>query len=266
MAVLSVLGGSVLGVQAAGPVVGSLTAVRAALMNPTPGADRYVPARVGDDVRDGSGIRTHRRGFAEITFRDRSILRVNERTDLVVHDGASLRRVALASGTLWMRVSKGVRTAVQTPVGTATARGTEFIVGSNGLLKVIEGEVELEGKGVIIVVGAGQAAMIGLGGLPGLAGAGSALPGVGGQGVPPGWYNSQGQYFGSGVGSGTPAENAATSGGTIGSGFVAGAVLVTTIQPKGQPPVPEPATAAALSAGILLLTRRLRKRGSTRPR
>ena len=116
----------------------------------------YGPAVLNQPLYAGDGVRTMRRGYADIKFADSSEIRLNERTDLVIEDSNTMRRYALAEGAMWVRVAKGVRTVVRTPVGTATARGTVFVVSANGTLTVLEGTVEFQVGGQTTLVHAGQ--------------------------------------------------------------------------------------------------------------
>ncbi len=117
-------------------------------------------------IWDGSSIRTDRRGFGEITFNDDSILRLSERTEMVVQDVNKLRKMRLQRGALWLRVTKGVGTSIQTPVASATVRGTEFTIDDAGNLRVIEGDVWFEAGGEGIMVFGGESAGVGPDGKP----------------------------------------------------------------------------------------------------
>jgi len=138
-------------------VVGNVSKSRAARHSarPTTGG-AYAPVAANQVVRNGDGLRTERRGFAEVAFSDKSVLRLNELTELIVQDSMTLRRLQLAKGALWLRVTKGTNTSVQTPVATATVRGTEFLFDAEGNLAVREGTVELEANGFTIEVHAGE--------------------------------------------------------------------------------------------------------------
>ena len=122
----------------------------------------YVPAKNRQGVFTGQGIRTLKRSMAEITFRDTSVLRINERTDLVVQDAPTLRRIRMQGGAVWVRVVRGVNTTVETPTATAVARGTEFVVfvdeEKDTQLVVFEGAVDFTAGGQTISVGAGEMA------------------------------------------------------------------------------------------------------------
>src|SRR2546423_7284552 len=75
------------------PIVGKFTQARNAQISRGPAAQSagYQDAKVGQGVREGFGVRTYRRSFAEITFTDGSAIRVNEQTDLIVQSAATLR-------------------------------------------------------------------------------------------------------------------------------------------------------------------------------
>jgi hypothetical protein len=148
--------------------VGSLTVVRQVKVTRTAvnEGQEYVDARNGQRVRNHYGLRTLRRSRAQINFDDKSVLRVNERTDMVVEDTESLRRIQLGQGAVWVRVAKGRNTTVETPTATATARGTEFEVRANGDLLVYEGVVDLTIGGRVISVSAGQKVTFGNDGKP----------------------------------------------------------------------------------------------------
>ena len=143
-------------------VVRQVLATRDAVVSGTP--PQYAPARQGQLVFPGQGVRTLRRSQAEIQFTDKSVLRINERTDLIVQDAASLRRIQLNSGLIWLRVAKGVATQVETPSATAVARGTEFTVGAQTdgsmLLTVYEGTVAAQVNGQEVLVHPGEQVII----------------------------------------------------------------------------------------------------------
>ena len=254
---------------AQGRTVGSFTVARNVTYSPS-GSDSFLVANAHDGVRDGSLVRTGKRAFGEIVFNDSSVLRVNERTDLVVHDSPSLRKIALNSGAVWVKVKTGTHTSVQTPVGTATARGTAFLVGSSGYLHVFEGTVELADpqSKEILLVHAGETALIGATGLPQLtdpaAGSSNAegstdtMNGSIQEGFPQGWYMNEGQMYG------TYSDSGGTSDQgilpvllwhpwigllTAGTGFL---FPVHGGTPRGNqpPPTPEPGTILIVATGI----------------
>jgi hypothetical protein len=148
-------------------VVGRISAFKSAKVaaRPTAGGT-YATPTANQPVKNGDGVRTERRGFAQVTFNDKTALRLSELTELIVQDSISLRRLQLAKGAIWIRVTKGSNTSVQTPVATATVRGTEFLMDEKGNLAVREGLVDLEAGGFTIQVGAGEVGGVGPDGKP----------------------------------------------------------------------------------------------------
>lgn len=204
-------------------------------------SSQYIDAKPGQAVREGYGVRTFRRSFAEITFNDTSVIRVNEDTDLVVQSASTLRRIRLERGAMWVRDQNGSRTSVQTPVDTATARGTEFTVSANGEVAVTSGEVELEAHGATIVLEPGEVGGVGPGGQPQKLGSG---------GSPDSGSKNQG----------LPVPTLLTGGFTAGFlGTTISGGSSVRVKPE---PVPEPDSYLALLTGAtaLLLTLRSRKR------
>jgi len=150
--------------------VGKLSVVRLVKVTNRPVTDpaaQYVDASNDQRVKNHYGLRTGRRSKAEIHFDDKSVLRVNERTDMIINDpGAGQRHVDLKAGAVWIKVAKGVNTTISTPTATATARGTQFEVRSNGEILVYEGSVAVHptGGGQTVLVEAGNKVSVGTGG------------------------------------------------------------------------------------------------------
>ncbi|MFQ3587446.1 MAG: FecR domain-containing protein [Fimbriimonadaceae bacterium] len=224
---------------------GTFSNVRNAKHGPSPSS--LADARVGDPVRVGELVRTGRRARAEITFSDRSILRINEQTDVVIRDTAEMRTMSLNQGTVWMRVMRGSNASIATPVATATVRGTEFEFTAEGDLAVYEGVVELSGGGETLLVRQGEKAGIGPDGKPYRRLSSRDL-----EEMPagPSWL---GQFESRGGGGGELVPIVAI----LGTG---GAYFVTNFSDGGFQPsvVPEPATMLVLGAGALLVARRRR--------
>lgn len=237
----------------ANPIVGKFTAARNAQISrgPASGSDAFVDAKSGQAVREGFAVRTFRRSFAEITFNDKSALRINEQTDLIVQSAQTLRRIRLDRGQVWVKDENGSKTSVQTPVATATARGTEFTVSSDGTVMVKEGEVDLEAGGVVITLGAGEVGGVGPGGSPQKLGGQNPNPGQGGDNNKDNWYEKPQEIAPSGLDlSGVAAA------GAVGFGVAGGGRGPRT---PGDA-VPEPATMIALGIGAAgLIARKLRK-------
>jgi hypothetical protein len=142
--------------------VATLNITRQVLVTKTAG--EFAPAKQGQSVVDGQGVRTLKRSLAELKFRDKSILRLAERTDLIVHDARALKRLGLQKGLVWLRVTQGNNTRLETPNATAISRGTEFEVEVRGpnetILSVYNHEVELRHGQEMTLVKAGERARV----------------------------------------------------------------------------------------------------------
>lgn len=238
--------------------VGRITATEGAQLKS--GAGPFSIVSVGRLVENGDTVRTKRKCFAEITFNDTSVIRVNERTDMVIQDAAALRRIRLDQGALWVRDSRGSNTRVQTPVGTATARGTVFTVTSEGLVQVFEGFVDLEAAGQTITLGPGEVGGIGPDSVPVklyTIDLNSVPTDISGD--PTGWWTIGNR------GSAGGRQGAMDLGGVsalsipLASVGLAGNLGTTT-------PVPEPAGLVALGFGVVaLLRKRTSRQAPTQP-
>ncbi len=152
----------VLPASAKGQIVGKLSITREVMMTKAT-VDKgleWVPAKQNDAVRDSFGVRTLKRSRAEIAFLDKSVLRLNERTDLVVEEVEKMRRVKLTSGAVWVHVVKGANTSVETPTATAMSLGTIYVVlvlkDGRTRIVVLEGRVQVTAGGKTVTVDAGQ--------------------------------------------------------------------------------------------------------------
>ncbi len=136
----------------AAEVVGTLNITRSVKVSSAPITDganiSWLDAKNNQAVTNLQGIRTLKRSMAEINFNDKSILRINERTDLVIQESREMRNINLKEGAVWIQVAKGSKTTVHTPTTTATARGTIFIVTVNAqgdtTVTVLEGTVDVQ--------------------------------------------------------------------------------------------------------------------------
>ncbi len=138
----------------------------------------WMPAKHGQGILTGYGVQTLKRSKAELKFKDGSILRLNERTEVAIHDVAEMRKIHLQQGAVWVHVAKGANTSVETPSCTATARGTTFVVVllPNGRVRVVvfDGVVEVAVGGQTVTLHGGQSTETTGGGE---AGGGSVRPG-----------------------------------------------------------------------------------------
>jgi FecR protein len=139
--------------------VGKLSVVRQVYAQQGTGGE-YKPATQGQGVANNQGVRTLKRSQAEISFKDGSLLRINERTDIVVHDTNTLRSARLNNGAVWVRVAHGAKTQIETPTVTLSARGTVFVVEQDGkkkmVTRVLEGAIDVTAGGKTVTVHQGE--------------------------------------------------------------------------------------------------------------
>jgi ferric-dicitrate binding protein FerR (iron transport regulator) len=135
--------------------VGKLSVVRQVYAQQGTGGE-YKPATQGQGVANNQGVRTLKRSQAEIAFKDGSLLRINERTDIVVHDTNTLRSARLNNGAVWVRVAHGAKTQIETPTVTLSAWGTVFVVEQDGkkkmVTRVLEGAIDVTAGGKTVTV------------------------------------------------------------------------------------------------------------------
>lgn len=131
-------------------------------------------SEVGDPVPVGVGdmVRTDATGFAEIAYVDGSVARLDVDTELELvaleqDDATTQIRARMGLGRTWHRVrelANGSSYVVETSVGTATVRGTVFVVRclpTECVFTVLEGrlQVEVEG-GDVLEVTAGEKVVV----------------------------------------------------------------------------------------------------------
>jgi hypothetical protein len=119
------------------------------------------PAVINDNVRHGTGVRTGVQSRSELTFKDRTITRLGEKTIFSVGEGA--RTIELSSGQFLLYVPKGSGGAkVKMGAVTAAITGTTVLgnVNPNGTttFTVLEGSacIRLDNVGQALMVHAGQ--------------------------------------------------------------------------------------------------------------
>lgn len=109
--------------------------------------DDWSAAKVQQDLLTGNYVRTGEYSRMGLLFRDRTQLRLNEKTILQIKDAATQMRLRLESGRAWTQ-SKTLshKLYMETPSATAAIRGTDWDleVDENGraVLTVLSGEVE----------------------------------------------------------------------------------------------------------------------------
>ncbi len=126
----------------------------------TPASGGTVPLVLDATVEQGDTIRTAAGGRVELALEDGSVLRLNERSQLVLEELGQDResktwamRMRVALGALWAKVAPrdggAPRFEVETERMVAGVRGTQFIVqaGEEHAVVVLEGAVEVAGQG-----------------------------------------------------------------------------------------------------------------------
>ncbi|MFP4521682.1 MAG: FecR domain-containing protein [Fibrobacterota bacterium] len=116
------------------------------------GASNRIPAIMGIAVNSGDAVMTGEEEFAEITLKDGSIMRVGEKSELVLKGSDENRTPSLKKGRVWANIKKlGKRTGdfkVHTGTAVAAIRGTVFKVEKNqndstSTVSVFEGNVDV---------------------------------------------------------------------------------------------------------------------------
>ncbi len=137
--------------------------VQTAGANPTPGAS-------GQGLNQGDEVSTDPNGFAEIGFTDGSLARVENNAQFVLtalthQDAVTATHTQLLNGDSWHHVQpladQGDLYQVDTPVASATVRGTQFAInctaGTTCTYAVVEGTVQLAlPDGTTLTLTAGQ--------------------------------------------------------------------------------------------------------------
>ncbi len=83
----------------------------------------WVKSSVGAQIPANSRVRTGRRSKCQITFADGSIIRMGERSDLVIKQATN---VELSHGKLYAKIVAGTLATVKGATGVAAVKGTEL--------------------------------------------------------------------------------------------------------------------------------------------
>lgn len=134
----------------------------------------WKPAKAGDVLKPSDGVRTQDGAYAVIVGGEYWEVKMEPGTEVEVGElSESISRLLLGSGMAHATVRKGNKHTfeVKAKKGDAAARsgGGAFSIASNGegtvAVATEEGETELEGKGRVVIVRAGQRSVV----LPGQA-------------------------------------------------------------------------------------------------
>ncbi len=109
-----------------------------------PGKDAARPAKISDEVRDGTAVRTGVDSRAELTFTDQTLARLGANTIFTFNEGT--RDLELGGGAMLLQVPKNAGGAkIKTALVTAAITGTTIMLEyhANAFIKFIV----LEGTG-----------------------------------------------------------------------------------------------------------------------
>ncbi|MFA0751005.1 MAG: hypothetical protein SLRJCFUN_001408 [Candidatus Fervidibacter sp.] len=127
------------------------------------GTTQWLAGKVGTSLENGDRVRTGKRSYAEVTFADRSVVKLNELSELTVHSvAAGKQEMELHQGSLWARFVKGSQATVRAKTTVAAVRGTGIVVSidpatGSVLVRVLEGELSVTlPTGETIIISAGQ--------------------------------------------------------------------------------------------------------------
>lgn len=126
----------------------SITAVVRVVEHQKAGTPQWLPSRVGTSLANGDRVRTGKRSYAEVTFADKSVVKLNERSELTVASTAALKQeMELHRGSLWARFVKGAQATVRAKTTVAAVRGTTILIAiqrdGSVLVRVLMGLLEV---------------------------------------------------------------------------------------------------------------------------
>ncbi len=126
----------------------TITAVVRIVEHQRAGTPQWLSSRVGTLLDNGDRLRTGKRSYAEVTFADKSVVKLNERSELTVASTAALKQaMELHQGSLWARFVKGTRATVRAKTVVVAARGTTILIAiqpdGSVLVRVLEGILEV---------------------------------------------------------------------------------------------------------------------------
>ncbi|MGQ9733106.1 MAG: FecR family protein, partial [Candidatus Zipacnadales bacterium] len=113
--------------QAAGGMVATVTAVEGQAEVVAKDSKTPVPVRLEMRVLPGSTVRTKANGRVELQFTDRSLLRLDQNTEITILESEQECGVLVTLGKLWAKVQTVVGASkfqIKTPTIVAGVRGT----------------------------------------------------------------------------------------------------------------------------------------------
>ncbi len=110
------------------------------------GMPQWLISKVGTTLENGDRVRTGKRSYAEVTFADKSVVKLNERSELTIASTAAGKQdMELNQGSLWARFVKGSQATIKAKTTVAAVRGTEIVIAilpnRRVLVRVLVGDV-----------------------------------------------------------------------------------------------------------------------------
>lgn len=140
----------------------TITAVVRVVEHQKAGTPQWLPSRIGTTLENGDRVRTSKRSYAEVTFADKSVVKLNERSELTFHSAAArAQELELQQGNLWARFVKGAKATVRAKAVVAAVRGTTVLIAilpdGSVLIRAIEGILDVTlPDGRVVPVSQGQ--------------------------------------------------------------------------------------------------------------
>lgn len=92
----------------------TITAVVRVVEHQRTGTAQWLASKVGTTLESGDRVRTGKRSYAEVSFADKSVVKLNERSELTVHSvAAGKQEMELHQGSLWARFRQGLSSDYQ---------------------------------------------------------------------------------------------------------------------------------------------------------
>jgi hypothetical protein len=91
------------------------------------GTVQWLASKLGTTLENGDRVRTGKRSYAEVTFVDKSVVKLNERSELTVASTvAGKQEMELHQGSLWARFVKGSQATIKAKTTAAAFAGRKF--------------------------------------------------------------------------------------------------------------------------------------------
>ena len=139
----------------------TITAVVRGVEHQRTGTAQWLASKVGTTLESGDRVRTGKRSYAEVSFADKSVVKLNELSELTVHSvAAGKQEMELHQGSLWARFVKGSQATIKAKTTVAAVRGTEILIAISPegmvLVRVLRGVLDIllpSGQSVTVISG-----------------------------------------------------------------------------------------------------------------